>query len=164
MSKMCTQKWLVCLSLSSILFLGACQKEEESTHQPLDEALEQLKDSGDIIKMAHANDLIGADQNKNGIRDDVDQYIAHLDISKPQQQAVKQSARALGAILKEDLNNQQTIHRIKQELSQATQNMSVEFMQTTVAQQVFSSLEQQVLNTPKRQEKYQQYKNLSAKK
>jgi hypothetical protein len=58
-------------------------------------AVKRLEDAGAIPKLDRGSDLAGPDANGNGIRDDIDAFIAEQSYTSSQRSAVEQLARAL---------------------------------------------------------------------
>lgn len=64
-----------------------------------------LENSGDIPKLERTNTLAGIDNNKNGIRDDIDTYIQKNYSQLEQRKAVEQFAKAMQLTLLTDLTD-----------------------------------------------------------
>ncbi len=80
------------------LSLSACGGGSKSSNpptgpQPLKETIQALEDSGKIPKLDRSNDLLGPDANSNGVRDDIDAWIAAQPITEVQKKAAQQMAK-----------------------------------------------------------------------
>lgn len=60
-----------------------------------EQKIQSLEDQGDIPKLDRSSDIQGPDVNANGIRDDVEAYIATHYTSPPQRAAAEQFARVI---------------------------------------------------------------------
>jgi hypothetical protein len=69
-----------------ILLLAECGKYSDAspTEPILSDKIIALKDSGVILKLDRSSDIKGPDQNLNGVRDDIDAWIAALLITNIQ--------------------------------------------------------------------------------
>lgn len=78
-----------------------------STNAPLTmkEQIKALEDSGKLPKLDRSTSIAGLDVNNNGIRDDIDAWIAALPITGVQKKAAEQSAKVRQAELLVDLTN-----------------------------------------------------------
>jgi hypothetical protein len=65
----------------------------------------ELETSGDIPKLERTNTLAGIDNDKNGIRDDIDTYIQKNYSQLEQRKAVEQLAKAMQLIILTDPND-----------------------------------------------------------
>ena len=92
------------------LSLCACGGGSKSSNpptgpQPLKDTIQSLEDSGKIPKLDRSNDLLGPDANSNGVRDDIDAWIAALPITDAQKKAAHQEAAQHQATLTIDLKD-----------------------------------------------------------
>ena len=95
---------LVRLAMLSALVatLTACPKEKNPPVDPppppppqtpsLSQQIKALEDSGAYPKLDRSADLKGPDQNLNGVRDDIDAWIATLPITEVQKKAATDDA------------------------------------------------------------------------
>ena len=67
--------------------------------------LEDLERRGELPALDRSTDIAGPDTDRNGIRDDIDAYIAALPVSDPVQRAARQRARVQQKSLLIDLND-----------------------------------------------------------
>ena len=69
------------------------------------EQLEALEKSGELPALDRSTDIAGPDADRNGIRDDIDAYIAALPVSDAIKKAARQRARVQQRIGSIDLND-----------------------------------------------------------
>ncbi|MHB1677529.1 MAG: hypothetical protein ACYCSS_08320 [Sulfuriferula sp.] len=80
-----------------------------STPASLANAILQAESSGAVPKLNHDNTVLGPDVNGNGIRDDVDLYIAAQPDTPAQKAALSQMAVALQASMAVDTTNRNAL-------------------------------------------------------
>jgi hypothetical protein len=109
-----TALWL-CLSIT-VLALTACGggKSSESTTTPpaergMKEQLAALEKAGELPALDRSTDIAGPDTDRNGIRDDIDAYIAALPVTDAMKKATRQVARVQQEALLIDLNDRVTL-------------------------------------------------------
>lgn len=96
--------------------LAACSGTEGSAQAPvmpatppapaaltMKEQIKALEDSGKLPKLDRSTSIAGPDTNNNGIRDDIDAWIAALPITDVQKKAAEQAAKTTQAALVIDL-------------------------------------------------------------
>lgn len=76
------------------------------------ELIKALEDTGKLPKLDRSTNIAGPDINNNGIRDDIDAWIAALPITDSQKKAAEQAAISLQATLLVDLNNKSELNRV----------------------------------------------------
>lgn len=67
--------------------------------------IEALERSGQLPKLDRSSDIRGPDANNNGIRDDIDAWIAAQSVTDVQRKALQQAARVFQRELLVDLND-----------------------------------------------------------
>jgi hypothetical protein len=99
-------------TLTTALGLMACSGGETKLPQPdpstpptLAQQIDTLEKTGQLPLLDRSNDLQGPDTDNNGIRDDIDAWIAAQPISDVQKKAAQQMARVQQATLMVDLND-----------------------------------------------------------
>ncbi|MDO9135777.1 hypothetical protein [Hydrogenophaga sp.] len=104
-----------------ILALSACRggtASNESGTSPspatgaLAKQIKALEASGQLPKLDRSVDIRGPDNDNNGIRDDIDTWIAAQPISDEQKKAARQAARVRQAELLVDLTNKVELDRL----------------------------------------------------
>lgn len=78
----------------------------------LAEQIKALEDSGELTKLDRSSDIRGPDANYNGIRDDIDAWIAALPVTDVQKKAVEQAARVRQSELLVELSNEAELNRL----------------------------------------------------
>lgn len=112
-------------ALLSILFasLTGCLIEKPPVIPPnpptpsLAAQIKTLEDNGTIPKLDRSTDLKGPDVNNNGVRDDIDAWIATLPITELQKKAAIFDAQVMQKTLLVDLNDKVAQEAIDNELA-----------------------------------------------
>lgn len=116
------KKTLLCLPL--VLAIAACSNDEHSSSDtPSDNSpttIQELENTGAIPKLDRSDDVQGLDSDNNGIRDDIDEYVALHYSGTAQVDAANQAARANQSVLMADLQDPTSIRQSNQKLSRAT--------------------------------------------
>jgi hypothetical protein len=84
---------------------GSAPDNAGTSAHPLAGQIKALEDSGQIPRLDRSSDIRGPDADNNGIRDDIDAWIAAQPITDPQKRAAQQMARVLQAKLLVVLND-----------------------------------------------------------
>ena len=114
------------LGTAVLLFtLAACSGADSSAQAPatsatpaaptaltMKEQIKALEDSGKLPKLDRSTSIPGPDINNNGIRDDIDAWIAALPITDAQKKAAAQAARGKQATLLVDLTDKVALSRL----------------------------------------------------
>ncbi len=131
------------------------------------EQLEALEKAGELPALDRSTDIAGPDIDRNGIRDDIDAYIAALPVSDAVKKAARQVARVQQKALLINLKDQPALLRLAN--AEATSNAC---MSSAVLSGVSPELESRTLrdghaitfkieaitaNTPERAERYLAY-------
>jgi hypothetical protein len=119
-----TAKTISCVALL-ICTLVACSGTDSTAQSPtspvspgtpapptMKEQIKALEDSGKLPKLDRSTSIAGPDTNNNGIRDDIDAWIAALPITDVQKKAAQQAARVRQAELLVDLTNKSELNRL----------------------------------------------------
>jgi len=90
----------------ALSLLTACSGTDGSAQAPgsqdvasIKEQIKVLEESGEFPKLDRSTGITGSDINNNGIRDDIDYWIAALPITDVQKKAVEQEARMMQKML-----------------------------------------------------------------
>ena len=86
----------------------------------VEQAIMAAEVNGSIPKLNHDNTLLGPDKDNNGIRDDIDAYIATLPYTEVQKKAVKQHAKALSSSLTVDTTDKTALLKVADGMSRAS--------------------------------------------
>lgn len=152
------------LSLSTALLLSACRADENSEANntalitTVGQAILAAEANGTIPKLNHDDTLLGPDTDGNGIRDDIDAYIATLPYTEVQKKAVQQNARALGTTLTVDKTNKTALMAVSYQIDRAIECLYDQFTtETTKASKLASDNEKMIINTKNRFLEYEKY-------
>jgi len=90
--------------------------------------IQQLEASGKLPNLDRSGSIAGPDANNNGVRDDIEEYIARLPITPVQQAAAMQSARTMLLTLTVDLKDAAALDRVSNLGSRAISCIADVFM------------------------------------
>ncbi len=152
------------LSLTTALLLSACRADENSEANStaiittVGQAILAAEANGTIPKLNHDDTLLGPDTDGNGIRDDIDAYIATLPYTEVQKKAVQQNARALNVTLTVDKTDKTALADVSNKLVRAVVCIHDKFQDgTTTASKLISENEKITINTKNRFLEYEKY-------
>ena len=124
----------------------------------LAEHIKALEASGALPKLVRSTDIKGPDQNLNGVRDDIDAWIAALPITDIQKKAATQLAKALQNALLVDLTNQVALQAVGDEsmagISCLTDTFEPNYQEGS---KLIGKLEAMTVNTKERTMQYIKY-------
>jgi hypothetical protein len=124
----------------------------------LSEKIKALEDSGALPKLDRSANIKGPDSNNNGVRDDIDAWIAALPITDKQIWAAIQKAQALQKTLLVDYKNKVSMDASGDELAASTKCLSDVFMPNyQESYKLSAKIEAMTANTKARAERYIQY-------
>ena len=152
-----------CVALVIMLSLSACGGGSKSSNpptgpQPLKETIQALEDSGKIPKLDRSNDLLGPDANSNGVRDDIDAWIAAQPITEVQKKAAQQMAKVQQAKLMADLNDKTALQALGERSAAGVVCLGDVFMpDRQKGRDLRSQLEAMMANTEVRAKQYINY-------
>jgi hypothetical protein len=78
----------------------------------LKEQITKLEDSGALPKLDRSSSITGPDVNNNGVRDDIEAYIAALQLTEVQKKALMQDAKALQMALTVDTTDKVAVQKV----------------------------------------------------
>ncbi len=118
-SDMNTSQKVLTLSLA-VAALTACGGSDKATTPAptadtspnLGAQIQALEASGQLPKLDRSTDIKGPDTDNNGIRDDIDAWIAVQPITDEQKKAARQMARAQQATLMADLTDKAALDQL----------------------------------------------------
>jgi hypothetical protein len=90
--------------------------------------IKALEDNGQLPKLDRSSDIKGPDVDNNGIRDDIDAWIAALPITAAQKKAAQQAARVQQATLLVDLSDKLALQAVGDRISASVRCIRLEFM------------------------------------
>ena len=150
------------ISLAAALLLSACRADENvdvNTTAPITsigQAILSAEANGTIPKLNHDDTIAGPDTDNNGIRDDIDAYIATLPYTEAQKKAIQQDARALTATLIIDTNDSVALKTAGEKIMRAV-NCAFDKFDLQTADQVTNDMEKMTINTKNRFMQYEKY-------
>ena len=129
-----------------------------SAGQQLREEIARLEQQGVLPVLDRGTDLRGPDVNNNGVRDDIDAYIAALPITDVQRKAALQTARAQQRSLLTDLTDKAAVKALGDASMAATACIGDMFEpELRRAHELSRRIEAITANTPERAKRYIQY-------
>jgi hypothetical protein len=112
-------------SLTLSISLAACGGGKAATAVPgtgpgtstvaelsLKEQITKLEDSGALPKLDRSTSIAGPDVNNNGVRDDIEAYIAALQLTEVQKKAAMQDAKAMQMTLTVDTTDKAAVQKV----------------------------------------------------
>ena len=90
--------------------------------------IKALEDSGQLPKLDRSPDIKGPDSDNNGIRDDIDAWIAALPVTAAQKKAAQQSARVQQATIVTNLNDKAALKVLGDQTSAFITCLRLSFM------------------------------------
>lgn len=149
------------LSLATALLLSACRADENdaNTTAPITsigQAILAAEANGTIPKLNHDDTLLGPDTDGNGIRDDIDAYIATLPYTEVQKKAVKQHAKALTSSLTVDTTDKTALLKVADNMSRASWCTFTK-LGGDIAPKIKADNEKMIVNTKNRFLQYEKF-------
>lgn len=129
-----------------------------SAGQQLGAEIARLEQQGVLPTLDRGTDIRGPDANANGVRDDVEAYIAGLSLTDAQRKAALQTARNQQAKLLVDPTDPEAVAALSRQSIAATKCMGDVFEPERRRSYEFSErIEALVANTPERAKRYLRY-------
>jgi len=116
-----------------------------------------LESSGKLPTLDRSASIAGPDANTNGVRDDIDAYIARQGYTAPQLKSVQQTAKALADILLVDIRNQDALRATDLSLQRSIKCLYLRFPNPGQAHATGKNIEKITINTKVRVEAYIKY-------
>ncbi len=120
-----------------------------------DASLHQLQSQGALPTLDVSSSLLGTDSDGNGVRDDIDKYIAGLTDNAAQKKALTQLAQALQATLTVDKTSTSALAAVTNSLNRADTCIWRQYTSGQSAKG--SAIEALTINTKVRLAAYEQY-------
>lgn len=157
----CTFVAIILISLSISACGGGSTQPPKPKPTPVPTAVEQvaqLEKDGKLPKLDRSTDLKGPDTDNNGIRDDIDAWIAAQPISDVQKRATQQIAKVQQAKLLVDLSDQVSLQALGERTAAAVVCMSDSFAPDRQAgRDLGNQIEAITANTRERAKQYIAY-------
>ncbi len=154
-----------CLAIWVSLLLSACggsgnpsttAQTPSAPDMTVAQALKSGDQSGAFPTLNRDSTVSGPDTDANGIRDDIDAYIAALPDTPVQKAAMRQTAIALANALTVDITNQSALRAVSNQLSAAASCLYARY-DTTAASKKSREIEKYTVNTKIRFLAYEKY-------
>jgi hypothetical protein len=139
---------------------GGTKPPQTDTPTPptLTQQIEKLENDGQLPKLDRSSDLRGPDLDNNGIRDDIDAWIAAQPITDIQKKATQQMAKVQQAKLLVDLNDQSALQALGEKTAAAVVCMSDSFaLERQAGRDLGNQIEAITANTKERAKQYIAY-------
>jgi hypothetical protein len=120
------------------------------------QGIEQLVKSGAMPQLDTSSSLLGTDADGNGVRDDIDAYIASLPVTDAQKRALTQSAAVINATLTVDLTNKAALNELGHSMLKSTFCVGSQ-SNASLLDKYDSNIEKYTINTKIRFAAYQAY-------
>ncbi len=131
------------------------------------EQLAALEKAGELPMLDRSTDIVGPDADRNGIRDDIDAYIAALPVSEPVKKAARQRARVQQKIQTINLNDWSELLSLADASMASTACMSSSILEGVPAESqskilreghaITFKIQAITANTPERADRYLAY-------
>ncbi|MFH0708642.1 MAG: hypothetical protein V2A75_00395 [Pseudomonadota bacterium] len=138
------------ISFSVAFLLSGCRVTT------IEQAIMAAESNGSIPKLNHDNTITGPDKDNNGIRDDIDAYIATLPYTEVQKKAVKQHAKALSTSLTVDTTDKTALLKVADDMSRASECVYKKLTDSTPSK-IKSDNEKMIVNTKNRFLQYEKF-------
>lgn len=152
---------LLCLLAACDPGGGNVQPSALRPSNPLREEIARLEQQGVLPRLDRGTDIRGPDANDDGVRDDIEAYIAALPITTAQNRAAMQTARNQQAKLLVDPTNtnKNAVVSLSEQSIAATKCMADVFegAATDWSDVLSLKIEAITANTPERAKRYMQY-------
>lgn len=102
-------------------------------------------------------ELLGKDDNKDGIRDEVEAYIETLEMSDLQRESARYTAKVLQDTVLIDLTDDAALQKSSEQLMGSIGCMALRFSSPDDTESLIESLDVETFNTPERFDAYMNY-------
>jgi hypothetical protein len=141
------------VSVLLCIFTTSCSSGGNSNNttanQTPAQSIAALEASGALPKLDRSTSVAGPDTNANGIRDDVDAWIASQNAAAPQKAALNQHAKALQTTLTTDLTNANAVTQASLATARSIKCLFKQYTGVS-ARQMASDLKKITVNTKER--------------
>ena len=150
-----------------LMALSACDLENDSSTSQnkkittKEQLFHKLENEGKLPKLERTDSILGIDQDQNGIRDDIDAYIAKKYTDERQKKAVQQFAKNSQLKLAVNLDDEVALQASSHEADRATACVYRTFKSdpNINASYVIDEIGNITTNTKKRLQAYYKYSN-----
>jgi hypothetical protein len=123
----------------------------------LSDTIRALEKSGKLPTLDRSASISGPDTNANGVRDDIDAYLAAQNYTAPQLKSAQQMAKAMADILHVDTTDQNALRASDLNLQKSINCMYSKFTDPNQAHTTGKNIEKMTANTKARVEAYIKY-------
>jgi len=120
------------------------------------EAVTRAEAAGSIPVLDRGTSVPGTDANADGVRDDIEKYINSLPDTEAQKTALRQTARAFGAVLTADPQSQSALNAASAKLSNASSCVFSQYPDALASKRAHE-IEQFYVNTQQRFDAYNSF-------
>jgi hypothetical protein len=146
------------IALIVALVFSGCLESKNKPITTVGQAILAKEANGAVPKLNHDDTIAGPDTDKNGIRDDIDAYIATLPYTEVQKKAVQQNARALNTTLTVDKTDKTAVINVNDKLTRAIVCVHDQFIsEPGKASKIISEEEKLTINTKIRFLEYEKF-------
>jgi hypothetical protein len=128
----------------------------------LKEQITKLEDSGALPKLDRSSSITGPDVNNNGVRDDIEAYIAALQLTELQKKAAMQKAKSLQMTLTVDLTDKAAVQKVGEIMMASTACLSRVDKLNSDFRNMTAKIEGMTANTKERVKQYIQFNTASS--
>ena len=162
---MMNQRYVITRSMGAVLMLilSACgggssaSAPDMSSPTSLASAILQAESTGAVPALNHDNTVLGPDVNGNGIRDDIDIYIAAQPDTPAQKAALSQMAAALQASLVVDTTNSASLLAVSTKIMNGIACLYEDSVYSEAAHQKVDDFQKITVDTMIRLHAYEKY-------
>lgn len=153
-------KNFICLIVAVSMLIGCSegsQRHQAPAQSTSKEKILELESAGVIPKLDRGSDIVGPDANKNGVRDDIEEYIDKNYPSVKEHAAAMQFAKAMQETLLVETSNLVSVKQTSQKISKAIHCISSTFdggSDSTRSAQATLQIEAITTNTKERLKAY----------
>jgi len=141
---------------------GSSSDSSGTSSPTLAQQIEALERKGDYPSLDRSSDIAGPDNNKNGVRDDIESWINTLIVTELQRRALMQKAKTLQQTLLVDFNDKDAVQRVGEGLMASNKCGASRFMPYDEFSVLRGKIEAMTANTRARAARYMQFNKASS--
>lgn len=136
--------------------MSGCFEPKKKPITTVGQAILAAEANGTVPKLNHDDTIAGPDTDGNGIRDDIDAYIATLPYTEVQKKAVRQHAVALSSSLTVDTTDKVALEAVSDKMSRASWCTFTK-LGGDIAPKIKADNEKMIVNTKNRFLQYEKF-------
>ena len=145
-----------------ILTLTSCESNDNNENPTkVSQAIKLADQSGAYPKLDRSKSVAGPDNNNNGVRDDIDNYIDSLSDSTEQKQALSQVSSAIINAMLVDTSDQNALVNALKQIANASACLHSKY-ETSIASSKNSEMEKLIVNTKERFIAYESFSSAAS--